>query len=287
MPQRGYGVSRLDGIWAKLDRAEEQIGALRDFPGPWSSREKPYGFRPQVDKGQRRYIWSLVVRKPIPPTAAVIGDEIIHHLRSSLDHLAGYLVESSGGEPNNVTAWPFERSHRGWIRRVERRKHAWQLWRKDRGGPLPGIPRNGPIWALIESTQPHKSGRNTRDDLLFSLNDSWNANKHRILNDLWLEAAPEGSPLDLFNVVPDIEPVESRWIIKPGDELKDGTKIAIFHFPKSAPLPSMQVKMKAQFRTQIVMGDPKDPGHNIDETLKLIRSLVSRARALVAVKDVT
>jgi hypothetical protein len=284
MVERGYGVSRLDGIQAKLDRAEEQIGALKDFPSAWASREKPYEFTPEIDEGKRRYIWSLVVRKPIPPTAAVIGDEIVHHLRSVLDHLAGYLVESCGDQPTRATGWPFQTSRWGWKRKVERRQRPWQLWREGRRGPLPGIPRDGAIWAFIESTQLHKSGRKARDDLLYALNESWNANKHRILNDLWLEAEPEGDPLDLFDVVPDIEPVESRWIIKPGDELKTGTTIAIFHFPQSAPLPYMQVKMNAQFRTQIVLGNPDDPGHNIDETLKIIRSLVSRATALVSAR---
>jgi hypothetical protein len=49
-------MDRLAGIDAKLDRAEQQIGALRPCLRAWSTREKPYGLRPEIDKAKRRYI---------------------------------------------------------------------------------------------------------------------------------------------------------------------------------------------------------------------------------------
>jgi hypothetical protein len=276
MADQAYGLSRVDGIEAKLNRAEQQIGVLKESTHTWSTRA--CALEPEVNEGKRRYIWTFVLYEPIPPTPAVISDEIIHHLRSVLDHLASHLVESCGGQPGRA-AWPFEGSHWGWRRNVERRQHPWQLWRKGGGGPLAGIPRGSPVWTFIESTQPHKSGRKARDDLLFGLNDAWNANKHRILNALWFEAKPEGDPIDLFEVTPAIEPVESRWIIGPGDLLHHGTKIAIFYFPETSPLPEMQVRAEL-LPVQIAMGDGKGPEHNLEKTLEVIRGLVASGIAL-------
>jgi hypothetical protein len=272
-------MDRLDGIDAKLNRAEQQIGALKRFPETWTTREQPYAFQPDIDEGKRRYIWVLDVRKPIPPLPAVISDEIIHHLRSVLDHLASHLVERFGGDPGHG-AWPIEGSRWGWERNVERRQHWWQVWRQKRGGPLGPIPRGSAIWTFIESTQPYKSGGKARDDVLFGLNENWNHNKHRILNPLTVEAAPEGDPINMFHVRPAIEPIESRWIMRRGDKLDHGAKIAIFRFPDDVPLPTMEVKMNLQFPVQVAMGDEKGPTHDLEETLERVRSIVARAKAL-------
>ena len=206
-------VDRLAGIDAKLDRAEQQIKTLKEFWATWPTREKAYRLVAQIDEGKRRYIWQWCVVKPLPPEPALLMDEIIHHLRSALDHLAAYLVEACGGKPTQATKWPFEGSRWGWERNVEGRNRRWQIWRKDRGGPLGGIPRSGAVWAFIETTQPYRAGGKAREHPLFGLNESWNANKHRILNPVWPEATPAGKPIALFDVTPPIEPIESRWIV--------------------------------------------------------------------------
>lgn len=274
-------MNRLDGIDAKLDRAQKQIGALRGFPGAWTAGEKPYGFRAEIDEGKRRYIWALDVRKPFPPEAAVVGDEITHHLRSVLDHLAAHLVEASGGHPSLATAWPVMDSERKWKREIEARQRPWQLWRRKQGsGKLRGIPVDSPIWAFIENAQPYKAGSKAREDPLLILHEAWNANKHRILHQFWLEAMPVGEPTDLFDLDPFIEPLEARWIMEPGHKLCDGAKVAIFRFPMDIPLPAMKVKVDCKLPGQIAMGDDKGPTCDLDEALKTIRNLVAEAKAL-------
>jgi hypothetical protein len=274
-------MNRLDGIDAKLDRAQQQIRALTGFPGTWTAREKPYGLRPEIDEGKRRYLWTLDVRKPFPPETAVVGDEIIHHLCSVLDHLAAHLVKASGGEPSLATAWPIVDSEWKWKREIEARQRPWQRWRRKQGsGKLRGIPVGSPIWALIENAQPYKSGRKAGEHPLFAIHQAWNANKHRILHKLWLEAMPEGEPSDLFDVEPDVEPIEARWIMEPGHKLYDGAEVAIFRFPLDAPIPAMKVKMDCKIPAQIAMGDDKGPPLPLDETLKTIRNLVTQAKAL-------
>jgi hypothetical protein len=90
-------------------------------------------------------------------------------------------------------------------------------------------------------------------------------------------------PLPLFDVLANnIEPIESRWIIKPGQEIKPGAKIALFQFPLDRALPIMEVKVGAKFPVQIATGDKKGPTVCLQETLELIRSVVAEARLLAA-----
>jgi hypothetical protein len=191
------------------------------------------------------------------------------------------LVEASGSKPTNSTAWPIERTKRDWKRKVKRQQRAWQIWRKKGGGPLKGIPIGSPIWAFIEGTQPYHRGSKARDDPVLALNDTWNANKHRILNPGFTMFIPAGDPLDLFEITPYVEPIEPRWLIdSPGRKAKDSTKIALFRFPADVPLPKMRVKVDAESTAQVGVGDNKGPTLNFEETLKLIRNLVAEAKTL-------
>jgi hypothetical protein len=272
-------IDRLPGITAKLNRAEKQIEWADSFIPEWTARVKAWGLEAEVDQGQRRYIWTFRQLKPMPPIYPVVCDEIIHHLRSVLDHLACHLVEASGGQVTNTTAWPIERTERDWKRKVERRRRLWQIWRKTGGGPLKGIPIGGPIWTFIEAAQPYRRSREARQDMLFALNDTWNANKHRVLTPDLTYLIAAGDPLDLFDVHPPIQPVESRWLI-PRREAKNGTKVALFRFPTSEPLPTMRVKMDAGLSAQIAVGDGKEPTIPFDDLLDLVRQLVTDGAAL-------
>jgi hypothetical protein len=274
-------VNRLDGIQAKLDRAEQQIEWADRFVPNWTASKETWALEPQIDEGKRRYIWVFRELKPIPPALAVISDEVIHHLRSVLDHLAAHLVEMSGGQPTNSTAWPVERTKSGWRRGVERRRRPWQIWRKKGGGPLRGIPIGSPLWTFIENTQPYRRGSEARNDPLLALHDSWNANKHRILNADFTIFHPEGDPLNLFDLMPFVEPIERRWLIEAGGrKVKNKTKIALFRFPADEPLPVMHVKVDAEISAQVGVGDGKGPQVNFHELLELVKGLVAQAKAL-------
>jgi hypothetical protein len=82
------------------------------------SKHETWEFPRQINERQRRYVVSMRLVKPAPPILALMVDAVIHHLRSSLDHLANYLVEWSGGEVGRA-AWPVMRSRCQWARQVE------------------------------------------------------------------------------------------------------------------------------------------------------------------------
>ncbi len=268
---------RLQGIDLKLDRAEKHLEDIQTDFSAWISEEKTRDFPTEIDEGKGRYIVALRLMEPVPPVFALMADEVIHHLRSSLDHLASYLVDWSGGQEGRA-AWPLLSSRCKWMREVERRKRIGQVWRKKGGGPLAGA--SAEVRAFVEGKQPYKGPGKARDHPLVSLNKLWNIEKHRILNPIPVYAAPPASWRSLFKVEGDVEPVEFAWLLRPNDELKLGTPtlLARLHFPPVPDLP--KVKMDGKIPVEIAVGDGKGERTSLNEDLILIRQIVAEARNL-------
>jgi hypothetical protein len=101
------------------------------------------------DEGDWKVVCIALGEFPIGPS--IVSGDLIHNLRSSLDHLAWQLVKVSESEPGGWTYFPIYWDEDDFIRDVKKRA-------KKRGpGPLDGIEVDGPIWALIESYQPYKN----------------------------------------------------------------------------------------------------------------------------------
>lgn len=115
----------------------------------------------------------IVLTKPLPPDIAHITAEVVNSLRSALD-AAGYSVALASGksEPKR-TAFPFAGS-------VEGMANALGGWCKD-------IP--DPIQSLFFGFQSYSGG----DDLLWSLNEICNTEKHKIVIPVGAGAFPMGA----------------------------------------------------------------------------------------------
>jgi len=80
----------IAGINEKLKRANETIGNLKTEVTRFFKRGKsPIGGRHSVDSLQKAV--ARITQQPIPPRFAVLTGEVIHHLRSCLDHIAWQL----------------------------------------------------------------------------------------------------------------------------------------------------------------------------------------------------
>lgn len=137
----------LEGVALKLIRARNHFDSLNEVCG--KAIEQSAG-EPFVE---REGDWE-VVRVPIrefPQWPSIVSGDYVHNLRSALDHLVWQLVKVSDAKPGPWTSFPTYGDQDDFIRDVEQRK-------KKRGaGPLEGIERDGPIWALIESHQPYNN----------------------------------------------------------------------------------------------------------------------------------
>jgi hypothetical protein len=97
-------TDRLFAIRDRLDRADEQLEVVKELArGYFNSDRCRYSgeYNPKANE-------TTIVRNiemPDVRLATLVG-EVVHDLRSSLDHLAYELVVENGGVPNENTFWP-------------------------------------------------------------------------------------------------------------------------------------------------------------------------------------
>lgn len=100
-------AASLAGARAKVERARELFDALqRDEVHPWVEAQ-PYYVRWRFDAHAKRWSYDLINQGQAPPPRwGVIIGEIIHDLRSALDHLVWQLVISTGSTPTRESQFP-------------------------------------------------------------------------------------------------------------------------------------------------------------------------------------
>jgi hypothetical protein len=94
----------FDSARAKIERARKQTDALRTvFEGFYKS--KPYSIRQELDPqaGEKRLVFHA---DPLPLEWSVIIGEIVHNLRSALDHSIYELTCIEAGHPLDGTEFP-------------------------------------------------------------------------------------------------------------------------------------------------------------------------------------
>lgn len=97
----------LDGCWAKLDRAEESIKRLDQEATAFFAADPPrLKIVGEHKRGGLEYVFMAYGDPAVPLRFAVIAGEIVHHLRSSLDHLIYALVLKSGNTPTRKNQFP-------------------------------------------------------------------------------------------------------------------------------------------------------------------------------------
>jgi hypothetical protein len=91
----------LDGVFAKLDRADEHLDALHADLAAFVDR-RPYDF-PELRNPDTGLTTIKIVERETPPIRfAVMFGDVIHNLRSALDHLAWQLVLANGSNPTGI-----------------------------------------------------------------------------------------------------------------------------------------------------------------------------------------
>jgi len=226
----------LSGVRAKLDRTNEQAVFLDCQWRAFRDHANAYRVEFEEDPEPHCYIVRLKVFKPVPLRLSVIFGEIIHNLRSALDHLVCRLVEGYGGAAKHHHSFPIHTAEVDFIRDVLCRDK-----KRRPPSPLKGIPVGSDVWALIEGAQPYKRGNAAKDHPLYILNDFWNGDKHRVLNAAY--TFPDiGDLIDAIDVGKGAFSLEIRELLGPSTPLEDGAKVVLFRFDPRGPQPDMQMK---------------------------------------------
>lgn len=156
----------LDGCRAKLERAKETLDALELEVASFLSQDPPPVRleKKHINDGLE-YAFIAYGQTYPPLRISVITGEIVHHMRSSLDHLIHALVIHNGVTPTFQHQFPICSTEKGFKQACER-------------GQIKGVSANAR--RLIRSVQPFTSP-SPDDTVLYVVSQYDNADKHRLL----------------------------------------------------------------------------------------------------------
>lgn len=143
-----------------LEELEREIASFFD--------ENPYRFfRDSNPQNLDYYTYKFPPQPAPPPALSVILGDIVHNLRSALDHVAWQLALRTTDDPYKRTAFPiFVDTSLASVKQFNR------LVKDVFPDAIP----------IIEALQPYHSGEGLAEfDLLWVLHCLWNADKHRLL----------------------------------------------------------------------------------------------------------
>jgi hypothetical protein len=264
----------LAGVKAKLARAAEHMTALDE---EWKAfgKEQSYKAVHELKPDTREWNTYLSLAKPIPIKISTILGDALNNMRSSLDHLVCRFVELHNGKVGKHHAFPICGDAADYDARVNQPRG-----KRDRPGPLDGIPAGGPERALIEEAQPYQRGKNWREHPLWILNKMTNIDKHRAIH--VAESFPQAaSALDLLTWIPDdAELIDHTLIWQPGQPLEDRTHMARLRFSDAHP--ATEVNIKVTFPLALAFEDPEPGTHqgSVADILEYVGEIVRRAEGM-------
>jgi hypothetical protein len=154
------------GIAEKLKRSEQNIINLKaEIDGFIQSGKFP--IIPHANAEEWSEAKTYHRDKPIPLRFSVLAGEVVHHLRSCLDHIIWHFADASGRA--TPIEFPIFKAEPTKQKEIDRYK-----------GKVKGI-TNANVLSLIEEMQPYKVGANLGNHALLIIHDMDRFDKHREL----------------------------------------------------------------------------------------------------------
>lgn len=179
---------RLRRVQLKIERAKKHIADL-EFEREVFFSLNPYGTRIEHDPETREQIHRFQINRPVHDSIPLTIGDVVHNLRTALDHLAYQLVEANGQAPTWKTGFP-----------IRKTPEAYKTVDK---AIIKGIAAD-PL-KLIGTIQPYQSGY----DGLGALTELDNFDKHCALViaavgvvklGMFIPKLPEGAPEHTYNM---------------------------------------------------------------------------------------
>lgn len=172
----------LDGIRVKIQRTQEHIRNLYlDVDRVFNSDPRPYTLIQNLNSQSGRYELTIRQYRAVDVDLlrfSVVAGEIIHHLRSSLDHLVWQLIIANGQDPSSFT-YPLPEFP------IFSRQDKYE---SSGVAKIKGVSKSA--MAIIQSHQPYNGG-DYRGNYLWIIHEMNNADKHRLLNVVFTDAIIE------------------------------------------------------------------------------------------------
>jgi len=221
----------LSGVEAKRARATDHLNTLFDATREFIESE-PYVVTEKFDAERNRFIYNVAARRDPPESIGVILGDVVHNLRSALDHLVWQLVLLYGNHPGRWNQFPIYSGRQDFLTDVV---HAER-------GPLHGIPQDSKAWTLIEQAQPYRRGKGRKTHALAVLRELSNEDKHRVvLQTLVSTRTPDDTAKVLsFDIERDIASIEAIWV-RQAVINEQGTDVVELGVVPSGPNPKVQM----------------------------------------------
>jgi hypothetical protein len=223
----------LDGCRAKLKRAEEVFdelsGSLLRF-----LESRPYISEGGFDLASSEWVLRFRVRESPPLRWGVLIGDVVHNMRSALDHLAWQLVLLNAAQPTTRTQFPIYGDEAAY-----RRESAQQV--------VDGISDDDK--AAIEELQPFRHPRGAdKPHHLSVLQELSNVDKHRVVHTTLVQTA--GSQFRIYG----LEDVSGIRDLRPQfGVLEDGAEIVRIGVVAAGASPRLQVD--AELDLDVVFAD--------------------------------
>ena len=252
-------MPRADLVRLKIERANKHIRELQAAILAFNATN-PHEISAKRDSQMRKLIYYILRAEPVPVEIAMISGDILHNLRSALDHLAYqlFMVGTGGvGDPRHVYFPIFDDAAK---------------YKTGAGGKVKGM-RQDAVDA-IDAIKPYKGG----NDTLWRLHKLDNIDKHRLLITV-------GASFSNFNVGQHLGPKFAEMMKAQGLPMSPMPDLYISPTDRMFPLkvgdelfidaPDAEVNEKINFLFDIAFGEPGVvEGDAIIETLQGMYDLV-------------
>jgi hypothetical protein len=224
----------LRGPEAKLERAVEHLESL-ERDGERFLKSKPYAVTMEFEPQTGRYIARFRARKQPPLSMSVRVGELVHNLRSALDHVAWVLASANADDAGAL-----------WEPKT-RRKIMFPVAKDaatfESHSLMSFISQEAK--AALDPLQPHHRGHpyQVARHPLSVLHELWNIDKHRVVHAGM--GAIDLSTTTFYRRAIFTEEFEAELEVEPVNHegpLKDGTPIAYLRVP-SLPNPPRTLQM--------------------------------------------
>jgi hypothetical protein len=250
----------------KLGRAEANLRELRARVGPFLEGVS-HEFRGEIDPERGKFAAYFVVNNEPPPEWSLMVGDLVHNVRSTVDHLVWGWVPRRHRSAR--TAFPILDDRDDFFCAVTLPA------RRKRRGPLTGLAPESARFQLIESVQPYNGQHGAEFHPLHNLAALSNEDKHRTM--LGVTA---GIPSD---ELPQLRIVESRNVelsnlwVKTTRPLQDGDQVM---GADAAFGPDPHLEVEANIPIDVAFGEVMVTTRGLPDLITSVRDLMSRAREL-------
>ena len=220
---------------AKIARAEKHAESLKSEIAAFLAEEN-YEVRQNFDAETGRKTAIFHVLREVPVEWSVILGEILHNLRSALDHIITDLTVAESGHPLEQTEFPIFEDEAAFFALRTKGGQAGQPAPNSGLFKIRGV--SPAARAVIQGLQPFESAKVGKIASLLIVHNLNIIDKHRTINIVRQQAAQFRC-----DILRDIHPIEMNI---PVGEVKDGTKLAEW-LPAKEPKEEMDMKFEFNF----------------------------------------